>query len=180
MSLDNIPAGNNIPEDFNVIIEVPANGKPTKYEFDKDLGILVVDRFMPTAMHYPANYGYVPSTLADDGDPVDVLVLAPCDVQAGVLVAARPIGMLQMTDEKGEDSKILAVPVDSVCLEYSHIKSLQDISPVVLDQISHFFTHYKELEPNKWVKVREWVGKEEACKEVMESVARYQQHKVDA
>ena len=180
MSFNHIPAGDHIPEEFNVIIEVPANGKPTKYEVDKELDMLVVDRFMPSAMHYPANYGYVPSTLADDGDPVDVLVLCPCEVQAGVLLSARAIGMLHMTDEKGEDSKILAVPTDSVCIEYAHIKSLDDVSPIVLEQITHFFTHYKELEPNKWVKVREWVGKEAAHKEIMESVARYQQQKVDA
>jgi len=173
MSIDQIPAGKDIPNDINVIIEIPANGSQVKYEVDKDSGLLIVDRFMPTAMHYPCNYGFVPSTLADDGDPVDVLVMTPFEVQAGSMVRVRAIGMLNMTDEAGEDSKVLAVPIEKVCMQYAHIQSLEDVSQVVRDSIVHFFENYKALEPNKWVKVGDWVGKKEAGQEIQDGIARY-------
>ena len=176
MSLLNLSAGKDLPRDFNVVIEIPANGQPTKYELDKDTGILVVDRFMPTSMIYPANYGYVPATLCDDGDPADVLVMTPAPVQAGCMIRCRAIGMLPMTDESGEDNKILAVPIAKVCSEYAHIESLEHVSDVFLKRISHFFDRYKELETGKWVKTSDWVGREAAEKELTESVTRYQQH----
>jgi len=174
MSLLNVPAGKDLPNDFNVIIEIPANGQPTKYELDKETGVLTVDRFMPTSMIYPANYGYVPSTLCDDGDPADVLVLTPSTVQAGSLIRCRAIGMLPMTDESGEDNKILAVPIDKVCAEYVHIRELSDISDIVLKRIQHFFNRYKELEPSKWVKVGDWKERPEAEAELVASVKNYQ------
>lgn len=170
---DKIPAGKNIAEDFYVIIEIPANSSPVKYEIDKTTGLLSVDRFMPTAMQYPCNYGFIPSTLAQDGDPADVLVMTPFSVQAGSLIRCRPLGLLKMTDESGEDSKIFAVPIEKVCMQYSYIKSLQDIPKIMLESISHFFEQYKALEPNKWVKVNGWEDKEAAIKEIQESVNRY-------
>ncbi len=178
MSLLSIPAGKDLPNDFNVIIEISANGQPTKYELDKETGLLTVDRFMPTSMVYPANYGYVPSTLCDDGDPADVLVLTPGPVQAGSLIRCRAIGMLPMTDESGGDNKILAVPVEKVCVEFAHIKELADISEIVLKRISHFFNRYKELEPNKWVKVGDWQPRQAAEKELLDSVKCYQEKEV--
>lgn len=174
MSLAKVPVGKSIPDDVNVIIEIAAESGPVKYEVDKDTGLLMVDRFMPTAMHYPGNYGFVPSTLAEDGDPVDILVLSPQPVVPGSLMRARAIGMLNMSDEKGEDSKVLAVPIEKLCAEYAHINSLDDLSKIVLDRINHFFEHYKELEPNKWVKLAGWVGIEQAKKEIEDSAARYQ------
>ncbi len=173
MSVLKISAGKQIPDDINVIIEIPAHASPVKYELDKDSGLLTVDRFMPTAMHYPCNYGYVPSTLADDGDPVDVLVMTPFSVQPGSLIRVRALGMLNMTDESGEDSKILAVPIEKVCVQFAKLKSLEDVSSVLLDSIVHFFEHYKDLEPNKWVKVKGWEDIEAAKKEIEDSVARY-------
>jgi inorganic pyrophosphatase len=173
-ALSGIPAGDKLPESFNVIIEIPADGKAIKYEVDKDTGLLVVDRFMPTAMHYPADYGYVPSTLAGDGDPVDVLVITPEPVQAGCLIKCRALGMLTMTDEAGEDNKVLAVPVAKSCAEFAHMKSLGDVSSIALDRIVHFFTYYKALEPNKWVKVEGWKDQAAAHQEIQSGVANYQ------
>lgn len=176
-AFNNIPAGKDIPNDFNVVIEIPAQGEPVKYEVDKDSGLLLVDRFMPSAMHYPCNYGFIPNTLSNDGDPTDVLVLAPNPIQPGAMVRCRPIGILQMTDEAGEDSKVLAIPIEKVCAEYSHIKSLSDISQVMLDRIVHFFERYKELEPNKWVKVTGWEDRVAAEKEIVAGVAQFQARK---
>ena len=173
MSLAEVSAGSDLPNSFNVIIEIAANASPTKYEVDKDSGLLVVDRFMPTAMFYPANYGYIPSTLSNDGDPADVLLITPSDIQGGCLVKARAIGMLRMTDESGEDCKILAVPTVKSCVEYAHINSLEDVSPVLLKRIVHFFEHYKGLEEGKWVKIDGWEDAASAHKEIMDSVARY-------
>lgn len=175
--INQMSAGKKIPEDFNVIIEIPANAGSVKYEFDKETGLLTVDRFMPTAMHYPANYGFVPNTLAGDGDPVDVLVITPFDIQPGCLLRCRAIGMLEMTDESGEDAKVLAVPIEKICMQFSHIKSLQDISKITLDSIVHFFEHYKDLEPNKWVKVSGWKGVDAATAEIEQSVIRFQDQK---
>ena len=172
-SLKSLIAGKNIPENFNVIIEIPANSTPVKYEVDKETGLLSVDRFMPTAMHYPCNYGYVPSTLAEDGDPVDVLVMTPFAIQPGVLIVCRALGLLKMEDEAGMDSKILAVPIEKVCVQYSHIKSLDDISEIFKSSIKHFFEHYKELESGKWVKVNGWEDKQAAHAELEEGVKRY-------
>ncbi|PHS72339.1 MAG: inorganic diphosphatase [Cycloclasticus sp.] len=173
MSLNLVPSGIDLPNDINVIIEIPSHSDPIKYEVDKDSGSLFVDRFMGTAMHYPCNYGYIPHTLSDDGDPVDVLVKTPVPLMNGSVIRCRPIGVLKMTDEAGEDAKILAVPVSKLTPLYDNVKSYEDISTLMLDRISHFFEHYKDLEPNKWVKINGWGGLDDAAKEIMESVARY-------
>ncbi|MES2352951.1 MAG: inorganic diphosphatase [Pseudomonadota bacterium] len=174
MNLDRVPSGRDLPNDFNVIIEIPMNGDPIKYELDKETGAMFVDRFMSTAMHYPCNYGYIPHTISDDGDPVDVLVITPVPLISGVVVRCRPVGMLKMTDEAGGDAKLLAVPVDKLCNIYRAIQSPRDLPELTLAQISHFFEHYKDLEPGKWVKVEGWVGTEEAKQEIMDGVARYE------
>ena len=173
MNLDRVPAGRDIPNDFNVIIEIPMNGEPIKYELDKETGAMFVDRFMSTAMHYPCNYGYIPKTLSDDGDPVDVLVLTPIPLITGVVVRCRPVGMLKMTDEAGGDAKLLAVPVDKLCNLYRSIQSPRDLPEITLNQIAHFFEHYKDLEPAKWVKIEGWVGQEEAKVEILSGIENY-------
>lgn len=169
-----LPAGHALPHDFNVVIEIPAEAGSIKYEVDKDSGLLMVDRFMPTAMYYPCNYGFVPSTLAEDGDPVDVLVMTPYPVQAGAMLRARPIGLLRMSDEAGKDSKILAVPTLKACPQFANIENLADIPKLTLDRISHFFEQYKALEPGKWVKVDGWEGREAAEQELLAGLQRYQ------
>ena len=174
MSLNKVPSGKNLPDDFNVIIEIPMHGEPVKYEVDKDSGAIFVDRFMNTAMHYPCNYGYIPHTLCGDGDPVDVLVVTPVPLQTGVVVRCRPLGVLKMEDEGGQDAKLIAVPVDKLSTLYRHMKSHADLPEITLKQISHFFQHYKDLEPNKWVKIEGWFGVDEARNEIMSSVANYQ------
>ncbi|MEW4981648.1 MAG: inorganic diphosphatase [Cycloclasticus sp.] len=174
MSLNLVPSGNDLPHDINVIIEIPSHADPIKYEVDKESGSLFVDRFMGTAMHYPCNYGYVPHTLSDDGDPVDVLVITPVPLMNGSVIRCRPIGVLKMTDEAGEDAKVLAVPVSKLTPLYDDVKSHKDIPAIVLNQISHFFEHYKDLESGKWVKIEGWEGVEGAAKEIMESVERYE------
>jgi inorganic pyrophosphatase len=173
MNLDRVPSGRDLPNDFNVIIEIPMHGAPIKYEVDKETGAMFVDRFLATAMHYPCNYGYIPHTLAEDGDPVDVLVVSPIAVIPGAVVRCRPIGMLKMEDEAGEDAKLLAVPIDQLSGMYRDIETPRDLPDFTLSQISHFFEHYKDLEPGKWVKVRGWVGPEEAKAEIMDGVKRY-------
>ena len=173
MSLDRVPAGRDIPNDFNVIIEIPAHGEPIKYEVDKDSGAMFVDRFMSTAMHYPCNYGYIPHTLSEDGDPVDVLVITPIPLITGVVVRCRPVGMLKMADEAGEDAKLLAVPVDKLTNLYRDIESPRDLPESMLNQISHFFEHYKDLEPGKWVKILGWEGPEAAKQEILDGIANY-------
>lgn len=175
-ALSTISPGKKIPDDFNVLIEISANCTPVKYEIDKESGLLKVDRFMPTAMHYPCNYGFVPNTLSLDGDPVDVLVMTPYPVQAGCLMRCRAVGVLQMTDEAGEDYKILALPIEKACIHYSHIKTLKDVPEVTLHAIAHFFENYKKLEPNKWVKIGEWLGIDAAAKEINESIERFHVH----
>lgn len=174
MNLDRVTPGRDIPNDFNVIIEIPMNADPIKYEVDKATGAMFVDRFMSTAMHYPCNYGYIPHTISDDGDPVDVLVLSPVPLITGVVVRCRPVGLLKMEDEAGGDAKLLAVPVDKLCSLYRHIQSPRDLPEMVLSQLSHFFEHYKDLEAGKWVKVQGWVGAEEAKKEILDGIARYE------
>ena len=173
MNLDRVSSGRDIPNDFNVIIEIPAHGEPIKYEVDKATGAMFVDRFMSTAMHYPCNYGYVPHTLSDDGDPVDVLVITPIPLLTGVVVRCRPVGMLKMEDEAGMDAKVLAVPVDKLTNLYRDIESPRDLPESILHQISHFFAHYKDLEAGKWVKIEGWVGAAEAKTEIMSGVERY-------
>lgn len=175
MNLDRVGSGKNVPSDLNVIIEIPSHSDPVKYEVDKETGALFVDRFMNTAMFYPCNYGYIPHTLADDGDPVDVLVMSPYALISGSVVQCRPVGMLKMTDESGEDAKVIAVPHDKM---YDDINDIEDISQRKLDKLAHFFEHYKDLEKNKWVKVEGWVGKAEAEAEIMASVDRYKQEPV--
>ena len=173
MSLNRVTAGKDVPNDFNVIIEIPAHADPIKFEVDKETGAVFVDRFMSTAMHYPCNYGYIPNTLSDDGDPCDVLVLSPVPLITGVVVRCRPVGMLKMTDEAGDDGKLIAVPVDKLTPMYREIESPRDFPQVVLDSISHFFAHYKDLEPGKFVRVEGWVDAEEAKKEIMTGVKRF-------
>ncbi|MDP3123294.1 MAG: inorganic diphosphatase [Thiobacillus sp.] len=173
MSLNNVTPGSKTPEVFNVIIEISANSDPVKYEVDKESGALFVDRFMGTAMHYPCNYGYIPHTLSEDGDPVDVLVITPIPLITGVVVRCRPVGMLKMTDEAGVDGKLLAVPVDKLCGLYKGVNKPEDLQPLLLAQISHFFEHYKDLENGKWVKVDGWVGVDDARAEILAGVERY-------
>lgn len=173
MSLNRVSSGRNLPDDFNVIIEIPAHGEPIKYEVDKESGAMFVDRFMSTAMHYPCNYGYIPHTLSEDGDPVDVLVVTPIPLITGVVVRCRPIGMLKMTDEAGVDGKLLAVPVDKLCGLYKGVEKPEDMQALLLAQISHFFEHYKDLEDGKWVKVDGWVGVDDARAEILAGVERY-------
>jgi inorganic pyrophosphatase len=149
------------------------NADPIKYEVDKETGAVFVDRFMSTAMHYPCNYGYIPHTLAGDGDPVDVLVLSPVPLITGVVVRCRPIGMLRMEDDAGDDSKLLAVPIDKLSALYRSVRSPRDLPEIVTSQITHFFAHYKDLEPGKWVKVIGWTEAEEARREIVEGIDRY-------
>jgi inorganic pyrophosphatase len=175
MNLDRVGPGRNLPDEFNVIIEIPMNADPIKYEVDKETGALFVDRFMSTAMHYPCNYGYIPHTLSGDGDPVDVLVLSPVPLISGVVVRCRPVGVLKMTDEAGGDEKLLAVPIDKLCTVYQKITTPDDLPAPTLDQIRHFFEHYKDLEPGKWVKVEGWSGPDAARNEIMTGVDRYTQ-----
>jgi len=174
MALMNVPAGRDAPHEFNVIIEIPANADPIKYEVDKDSGALFVDRFMMTSMHYPCNYGYVPETISDDGDPVDVLVITPFPVAGGAVVRCRAVGVLMMEDEAGGDAKLLAVPTDRILPIYKHWQHPEDIAPERLATIQHFFEHYKDLEKGKWVKVQGWEGPEVARKEISDGIARYQ------
>ncbi len=166
MSLHNVTPGDKVPDEFNVIIEIPMNADPIKYEVDEDTGAIFVDRFMATSMHYPTNYGYIPQTLADDGDPVDVLVITPVPLLPGVVVTCRALGMLRMDDEAGGDNKLIAVPIDKILSIYTQWKTPQDLNPMRLKTIQHFFEHYKDLEVGKWVKVLGWEGVEAAKEEI--------------
>lgn len=177
MGLARVTAGQNVPDDINVIIEIPAHSEPIKYEVDKETGSLFVDRFLSTSMHYPCDYGYVPQTLSEDGDPVDVLVVTPIPVNRGCVIRCRPIGMLEMTDEAGDDRKILAVPIDKLTSLYTNIQKLEDLPSMLLKQIVHFFTHYKDMEEGKWVKLNGWVGIPEAKQEILNSIRRYEEDK---
>lgn len=174
MNLDRVAAGKNIPDEINVIIEIPSHSDPVKYEVDKETGAMFVDRFMSTAMHYPCNYGYVPHTLSKDGDPVDVLVVTPVPLIAGSVIQCRPVGVLKMTDESGDDAKVLAVPIDKLCQSFRNANDISDMQPMLLDQIAHFFEHYKDLDEGKWVRVDGWAGIDEAKAEIMDSVAMYE------
>jgi inorganic pyrophosphatase len=175
MNLDRVGPGKQAPEHFNVIIEIPMNSDPIKYEVDKKTRAIFVDRFMSTSMHYPCNYGYVPKTIADDGDPVDVLVITPFPLIPGVVVSCRPIGVLKMDDEAGGDAKLLAVPEDRILPIYTHWQKPEDMNPLRLKAIQHFFEHYKDLEAGKWVKVQGWEGPDSAKQEILEGVRRFNQ-----
>ncbi|MBV2218280.1 MAG: inorganic diphosphatase [Diaphorobacter sp.] len=173
MSLNNVKPGKNIPETFNVVIEIPAESDPIKYEVDKESGAVFVDRFLTTAMYYPCNYGYVPRTLSGDGDPVDVLVITPYPLHPGVVVPCRALGILKMEDEAGVDGKVLAVPTTKILKMYEPWKTVEDVNPMRLKAISHFFEHYKDLEEGKWVKVLGWEGIDAAHKEILDGVENY-------
>ena len=172
MNIDAISIGDNPPEDINVIIEVPIGEEPIKYEMNKKAGALFVDRFLYTPMRYPGNYGFVPHTLAEDGDPIDVLIVGPVSVVPGAVVRCRPIGALMMEDEAGPDEKIIAVPVDKLAPFYSGVQSYQDLPPILCDQIAHFFQHYKDLERGKWVNIVRWVGPDGAAELIAAAIAR--------
>lgn len=174
MNLEHVTSGPNVPNEIHVIIEIPAHSDPVKYELDKATGAMFVDRFMSTAMHYPCNYGYVPNTLSNDGDPVDVLVLTPYPLIPGSVILCRPVGVLKMTDESGDDAKVLAVPIDKLCKSYRKIESFRDLPQDILDRIAHFFEHYKDLDEGKWVRVGGWAGVDEAKQEILDSVKMYQ------
>ncbi len=173
MALIEVSSGKNVPNDVNVIIEIPAYSDPVKYEIDKETHTLFVDRFMGTAMQYPCNYGYIPRSLSEDGDPVDVLVITPARLVTRSVVRCRPIGLLRMTDESGSDAKVLAVPIDKLTPLYSKVVSFRDIDVLKIQQIEHFFAHYKDLEPGKWVKIEGWFDADEAKKEIMDGIERY-------
>ncbi|MDX1692226.1 MAG: inorganic diphosphatase [Ketobacteraceae bacterium] len=173
MNFDNVPAGKNVPDDIFVVIEIPANSDPIKYEIDKDSHALFVDRFMATPMFYPANYGYIPNTLGEDCDPLDVLVVTPYPLQPGCVIRSRPVGVLHMSDESGKDAKLLAVPHDKLTGLYSHIKNAQDLPALLIAQIEHFFENYKDLEQGKWVKIEGWGDVEEARNEIKKAVDAY-------
>ena len=170
MDLTKISAGTNPPTDINVVVEVPLGGEPIKYEIDKASGAMFVDRFLYTAMRYPCNYGFIPQTLADDGDPVDVMVVGNRPLVPGAVVAARPVGVLLMEDEAGMDEKILAVPSTRLTRYYAKIESYTDLPEILIERISHFFTHYKDLEPDKWVKIVGWSDREEAEALIMKGI----------
>lgn len=175
MNIKNLEPAKSVPDDFNVIIEIPAHGGMIKYEMDKESGLLSVDRFMPTAMYYPANYGFVPNTLSGDGDPVDVLVITPVPVQAGTLIRARAVGILNMEDESGQDRKILALPIKKICMQLAYMEKLDDVPEILRKSIVHFFEQYKALEPGKWVKISGWEGVKAAQQEIEDSIRRYQE-----
>jgi len=173
MILDRVTSG-NIPDEINVIIEIPSHSDPVKYEVDKDTGAMFVDRFMGTAMHYPCNYGYVPHTLSPDGDPADVLVVTPMPLISGCVIKCRPIAVLKMTDESGDDAKILAVPIDKLCKQWANATGPEDMPSQLLAQIAHFFEHYKDLDEGKWVRVDGWGDADDARKELIDSVKLYE------
>jgi inorganic pyrophosphatase len=172
MRIDAVSLGKNPPEEVNVIIEVPIGGEPIKYEMDKESGALVVDRFLYTSMRYPGNYGFIPHTLSDDGDPCDVIVANTRAIVPGAVMAVRPVGVLLMEDESGGDEKILAVPSPKLTKRYESVTNYTDLPQITLDQVKHFFEHYKDLEPNKWVKVVRWGDAAEARKLIVEGIAR--------
>ena len=177
MDIKKLPIGENPPYDVNVLIEIPMGGAPVKYELDKETGAMFVDRFLHTAMHYPCNYGFIPHTLSEDGDPVDAAVLGQHAVAPGVIIPSRPIGVLLMEDESGIDEKVLCVPVDRLHPYYENVTSYRDIRPVLLEQIAHFFSHYKDLEKGKWAKVQGWSGIEAAYEMIRKGIERENESK---
>ncbi len=172
MRIDKIAIGRNAPRDVNVIVEVPVGGEPIKYELDKEAGTLVVDRFLYTAMRYPGNYGFIPHTLSGDGDPVDVLIANSRAIAPGAVISVRPVGVLLMEDNAGMDEKIVAVPSQHISQRFDAIANVGDLPEITVRQIEHFFAHYKDLEPGKWVKIVRWGDAEEARKLVVEGIAR--------
>lgn len=175
MGVEHLDAGKMVPDDINVVIEIPSHSSPIKYELDKDSGMVRVDRFLRTAMFYPCEYGFIPKTLSEDGDPVDVLVVSPFPLVPAAVIRCRPIGLLRMTDESGKDAKILAVPVDKLTTKYQHVQKVEDLGKELIEAIEHFFIHYKDLDTGKWSKVDGWEDIDSARKEILASVARYQQ-----
>jgi inorganic pyrophosphatase len=175
MSLKHVGPGRNAPDEINVVVEIPAQTGPVKYEVDKASGAVFVDRFMATAMFYPCNYGYVPESLADDGDPIDVMVVTPHPLIAGTVITCRPVSVLEMDDEAGDDAKIVAVPITRVARIYENIHSAADLPAGLVHTIEHFFAHYKDLEPGKWVKVRGWGTADDAREYIVQALKRYQQ-----
>jgi len=174
MNLDRVSSGRKVPDEINVIIEIPAHSDPVKYEVDKETGAMFVDRFMSTPMYYPCNYGYVPHTLSEDGDPVDVLVVTPIPLISGSVISCRPVGILNMSDEAGQDGKVVAVPVSKLSNLYDEVQTATDLPGPLLDQIGHFFEHYKDLEAGKWVKVEGWGDAAAAKTEIRDSLARFE------
>ncbi|MCP4408756.1 MAG: inorganic diphosphatase [Gammaproteobacteria bacterium] len=174
MILDMLSPGQNVPHEINVVIEIPAHSSPIKYEMDKKSGAMFVDRFSNAAMFYPCNYGFVPHSLSEDGDPVDMLVATPLPVMSGAVISCRPIGMLKMSDEAGPDAKVLAVPAKGIYAPYDAIQNVDDLPSGLKHQITHFFEQYKMLEPNKWVKVEGWTGTQDAQREILRSITRYE------
>ena len=173
MSYNQIPAGKDLPNDIYVAIEITANADPIKYEIDKDMDALLVDRFMATPMFYPANYGYIPDTLAPDGDPLDVLVVTPYPVASGSVIRARPVGVLNMSDEAGSDAKLVAVPHQKLTSLYDDVEEIEDLPPLLIEQIKHFFENYKTLEKGQWVKVEGWDNADAARKAITDSANAY-------
>lgn len=173
MSYNKVPAGKSLPEDINAIIEIPAHHAPVKYEVDEDLDALLVDRFMATPMFYPANYGFIPKTLGEDGDPLDILVITPHPVVPGSIIRCRAVGVLNMADEAGPDAKLIAVPHTSLTSLYNDIQDIQDVPQLLRRQISHFFENYKDLEEGKWVKVEGWGDKENAQQLILQAEAAF-------
>ncbi len=176
MRLDAIKAGNNPPDDINVVIEVPVGGEPIKYEMDKASGALIVDRFLYTPMRYPGNYGFVPHTLGSDGDPIDVLVCNTRAIVPGAVINCRPVGVLVMEDDGGGDEKIIAVPSSKLTKRYEQVNTYTDLPKISLEQIEHFFSHYKDLEPGKWVKIHHWGPAEEAKSLIVQALERAKAH----
>lgn len=172
MQVRMIPPGHNPPEDVNAFIEIPQGGMPVKYELDPASGTLFVDRFLHTSMIYPANYGFIPNTLSEDGDPVDILVVTPTPVVPGAVIRARPVGVLLMSDEKGFDEKVLAVPVDKLNPFYANVRSYTDLPPLLIEQIAHFFKHYKDLEPGKSTSMGDWGGPDQAFERINLAISR--------
>ena len=172
MDISKIAVGRSPPRDINVIVEIPQGGNPVKYELDKESGAVFVDRFLHTAMFYPGNYGFVPHTLSEDGDPIDVLIVGQVSVVPGAVVRCRPIGALLMEDEAGLDEKIIAVPVDELHPFYTKVNSHEDLPPILCEQIAHFFSHYKDLEPGKWVKIVRWANAQEAAGLISAAIER--------
>lgn len=174
MRIDAVPIGKNPPDDINVIVEVPVGGEPIKYEMDKAAGAMYVDRFLYTPMRYPGNYGFVPHTLCGDGDPIDVIIANQRPIIPGAIISCRPIGVLLMEDEGGTDEKVIAVPTSKLTKRYDKVHTVDDLPQITLDQIKHFFEHYKDLEPGKWVKILAWKGADEARRLILESINRAQ------
>ena len=172
MRIDKIAVGKDAPNDVNVIVEVPVGGEPIKYELDKEAGALVVDRFLYTPMRYPGNYGFIPHTLSEDGDPADVIICNTRPIAPGAIINCRPIGVLAMEDDGGQDEKLLAVPSDHISQRYVDVKNHSDLSDILLKQIEHFFEHYKDLEPGKWVKIQKWGNADEARRLIEEAIVR--------